>query len=114
MKIKVRGVTYETVKECAAALNVSIHGVYGALERGALDSLGLGKTKPRQITLDGLTFRSISAASVALGFNRRYLREVLRRGSENAHERVRFAVLRYKARLEMDAVRAASGKVAAE
>jgi len=111
MKIKVRGVTYNSVKEAAAALNVTIDGVYGALDRGALELLGLGKTKPHPVTLEGIQFRSMTAASIALGFNRSYLREVMRSGGPLARERVAFAALRFKAKLEMEKARGESGKI---
>lgn len=113
MKIQVRGVTYESVKEAASALNVSYHSVYTALDRGALEMLGLGKTQPKQVTFEGITFRSMTLASVALGFNRSYLRWALSKGGDKARERVAFAMSRYKARQEMDQVRSKSGKLEA-
>ena len=109
MRIKVRGVTYETVKEAADALGLTINGVYSGLDRGAAEKLGIGKTKPIAITLEGITFRSMTAASIALGFPPKTLRELLR-GGPKAQERVRFAAQRYKAHMEMEDVRAASGK----
>lgn len=111
MKIKVRGVTYDSVKEAAKALNVTIDGVYGALDRGALEMLGLGKTKPHPVTLEGIEFRSMTSASHALGFNRSYLREVMRRGGPKARERVAYAAMRYKAMIEMDKAREEGGKI---
>ncbi|CAB5220310.1 hypothetical protein UFOVP233_44 [uncultured Caudovirales phage] len=110
MIVLVRGVTYPSVRACAEALGVTIFAVYSALERGALDTLGLGKTKAQPVEVEGLHFRSLSAASVTLGLNRSYLRFALASGSPVSMDRVRFAAQRYKARLEMDAARAASGK----
>lgn len=80
MKVQVRGVVYESVKEAAKALNVSQGGVYGAIERGKTDLLGLGKTMPQKVTIGNVEFRSMSAASVALGFSRRFIRDVRRAG----------------------------------
>lgn len=110
MKIQVRGVTYESVKEAAAALNVSYHSVYTALDRGALEMLGLGKTKAKPVTLEGITFRSMTAASLALGLNRTYLQWAFKSGGAASRERVAFAAIRYKARLEMEQIRAESDK----
>ena len=110
MKIRVRGVTYNSVKEAADALDVSLHSVYSALNRGALEGLGLGNTKPKPLDIGGITFRSMTQASLALGFSRSYLQWTLKSGGTKAKERVAFAIIRYKARVEMDAMRAASGK----
>ena len=110
MKILVRGVTYDSVKEAAEALNVSFHSVYSALERGGLENLGLGKTRPKSVTLGDITFRSMTQASLALGFSRSYLQWTYRKGSQNAWDRVAFAIERYKARMEMDKVREQSRK----
>lgn len=110
MKIRVRGVTYDSVKEAAAELGVTIDGVYGALNRGGLETLGLGKTQPKTFTVGGITFRSMTQASLSLGFNRSYLRWALNSGGTKAKDRVAFAILRYKARKEMEDAVAASAK----
>jgi len=85
VKVKVRGVVYESVKEAAQALGMSVAGVYGALDRGKADLLGLGKTSPKKTVIAGVEFRSMSAASEALGFDRRFLQDTWRSGS--AHKR---------------------------
>ncbi|CAB4121846.1 hypothetical protein UFOVP16_14 [uncultured Caudovirales phage] len=90
---------YETVKEAADANGVTINGVYCALHRGNLDGLGLGKTKPTPVTLAGVTFRSMNAASVALGFSRARLREMLLHGGAKARERVHATARDYAATL---------------
>lgn len=100
MLIKVRGVTYSSVKEAAEALNVSFHSVYSALDRGGLDKLGLGKTKPKPITIGDTTFRSMTQASIALGLGRSYLEWANRDGGSKAKERVTFAVMSYIAKNE--------------
>lgn len=111
MKILVRGVTYGSVKEAADALGVTINAVYSSLNRGTMDTLGLGDTKPKPVTLAGVTFRSMNSASLALGFSRARLREVLLYGGPKARDRVNFAAKRYAAKLEMDKERAAGGKL---
>ena len=110
MKIQIRGVLYNSVKEAADALNVSFHSVYSALDRGGIDKLGLGKTRPKPITIEGVTFRSMTQASIALGFSRSYLQWTIKNGGTKAKDRVAFAILRYKARKEMEDVIAVSGK----
>ncbi|CAB4121228.1 hypothetical protein UFOVP6_47 [uncultured Caudovirales phage] len=110
MKILVRGVTYGSVREAAEALGMSIHGIYSGLDRGSPDMLGLGKTKAKPITLEGITFRSMTAASIALGFPPRTLRELLR-GGPKAQARAAFAAKRYAAQREMDRERTAGGKL---
>ena len=110
MKIQVRGVLYNSVKEAAEALNVSFHSVYSALDRGGLEMLGLGKTQPKPFDIGGITFRSMTQASLELGFSRSYLQWTLKKGGTKAKERVAFAIIRYKARKEMEELRAASGK----
>ena len=75
MKVKVRGVTYESVKEAADALGVTIAGVYTALDRGRIDKLGLGKTIPKKMVIGNVTFKSASEAGRALGFSRSYFRD---------------------------------------
>jgi hypothetical protein len=101
MLIKVRGVTYGSVKEAAEALGVNFHSVYSALNRGGLEKLGLGKTKPKPVTIGNTTFRSMTAASVALGLGRSYLEWAMREGGKRAKDRVAFAMERYKAREEI-------------
>jgi hypothetical protein len=75
MRIQIRGVTYESVKEAAAALGVTIAGVYTALDRGRIDKLGLGKTRPKKTVIGGIAFRSASDAARALGFGRSYFKD---------------------------------------
>lgn len=75
MKVKVRDVTYESVKEAAAALGVTVAGVYTALDRGRIDKLGLGKTMPKRMVIGNVTFKSASEAARALGFSRSYFKD---------------------------------------
>ena len=75
MKVKVRGVTYESVKEAAKALGVTVAGVYTALDRGRIDKLGLGKTIPKKMVIGNVTFKSASEAARALGFSRSYFKD---------------------------------------
>ena len=96
MLIRIRGVVYPTVKAAAEANNVTIAAVYSALHRGDTDTIGMGKNFKRPITLDGVTFRSIAAASKELGLGRTYLWKVLNHGTDYTRQRVADALAAYK------------------
>jgi len=96
MLIKIRGVTYPSVRAAAKAHNVTMDAIYSALNRGNMDAVGTGKNPKKPITLHGLTFPSISAASVTLGFNRTYLGKVLSHGTDFTRKRVADAAAAHK------------------
>ena len=96
MLIKVRGVTYPSVKAAAEALEVKTDAIYSALNRGNMDTVGMGKSQPRPVDLEGLSFSSIRSASLALGFGRTYLSKVLTRESAHGLKKVKEAVAAYK------------------
>ncbi len=120
VRVIIRGETFETVQHAAETFGVAKSTVYCALSRGNPDSIGLRRgTRPkeshksgrgREFTIAGVTFPSIAAASEALGFRRRYLADALVKGRTETRQRIAFAALRYTARQEMAAMRAASGK----
>jgi len=103
MRVKIRGVTYETVREAAAAHNVTRSYVYDAIERGREDIIGIGignrepngKFTKNKVTLYGVTFPSMKAASLALGFNKHYVRGALLTQSPVSNERLKIAVFKY-------------------
>lgn len=95
MLIKIRGVTYPNARAAAEAHDVKIDAIYSALNRGKIDAVGTGKCRKKKITLNGFTFPSISAASVALGFGRTYLGKALVNGSEISQKRVANAIKVY-------------------
>lgn len=72
--VRVRGVIYKDVHECAAKLGVSTKTIYVALSQNRADSIGIGKGKhknpvtprKRPITLGGKTYPTLKAASEAL------------------------------------------------
>jgi hypothetical protein len=86
------------VKVAAEALGVTINAIYSALNRGNIDTVGLGKSQPQSVELDGLSFPSIRAASLALGFSRTYLGKVLHRETIFTRKKVADAVAAYKER----------------
>ena len=96
MLIKIRGVTYISVRAAAASLGVTKDAIYSALNRGVIDLVGLGHTQSQPIDLGGISFPSMSAASVALGFNRSFVRWVMTSKSKTAMNRLHRAVHKYK------------------
>ena len=82
MPVRIRGVDYPNAREAAKALKVKQVSIYCAISKGTVDTVGLGKGKckknprggnPKPITLAGIEFPSLQAASKALGFSRGYL-----------------------------------------
>ena len=104
MRVSIRGVTYDTVRAAAEAHGVSEGYVYQALSEGRQDGIGVGMgnwRKPchrfdgNKIVLYGVEFASMTAASLALGFNEHYIRGALRRPSKKSETRIREAVAQY-------------------
>ena len=92
MRVQVRGVIYESVREASQDLGMAGTSIYGAIYRGKADLVGLGKTSPKKTVIAGVEFRSLSAASKALGFNRRFLQDTLRSGSKQRRALVDAAI----------------------
>ena len=99
MLVEVRGVIYPSTRAAARALGVSIDAVYSALARGSMDKLGLGTTQRKPVEIGGIPFRSMCAASRALGFSQSYLRTMLNSESPRIKERMRLAAEQYKLNL---------------
>lgn len=67
MPVRIRGITYASVKEAAAALGCSASAVYGGISRGNIDAIGLGcRTRMLPLTIDGVRYACVRAAAVAL------------------------------------------------
>jgi hypothetical protein len=62
--ITIRGTTYPSASAAARALGVSKQAVSSAQD---LDLVGLGRSAPRTITLEGVTYRSLQHASRETG-----------------------------------------------
>ncbi|CAB4156280.1 hypothetical protein UFOVP1064_22 [uncultured Caudovirales phage] len=92
----IRGVTYPSVKAAAEAEGVTVSAIYSALNRGNINTVGLGKSQPQPVEFEGLSFSSIRSASLALGFGRTYLSKVLSRESAHGLKKVADAVAAYK------------------
>lgn len=94
MRVKVRGTTYESVRECAAALGVKPAAVYKAMQRGTLDNLGQPPNAPKSITIGDVSFPSIAALARYIGKDTSHTRRALQAGPRalrNIAERVRNA-----------------------
>lgn len=64
-KIKIRGVTYPSVRDAAAALSITEDAIRKARTRGALDTVGLnprGKHHTLPVTIGKRTYPSIPRA----------------------------------------------------
>lgn len=111
MRVTVRGVTYESVKECAKALGVTDVTVYSAISRGKADTIGVGAGRgpkingthrggrPRKpVTFYGVTFPSMAAASRALGMSTHYVYRTLHEGGEEARQNLMVRAMQYVAK----------------
>ena len=96
MRVEIRGKTYDSVKHASACLGVSKFSIYAALNRGTVDRVGLTPAERKFIDLDGVLFGSMSDASVALGFNRSFVRYAIVSGSQKAKQRLEQAINHYK------------------
>ena len=110
MRVTIRGVTYETVREAAEAHGMSKSYIYKMVLEGRQDSIGIGMgnwRKPcdgvfakNRVNLHGVWFDSLKAASLLLGFNQHYIRGALRRPSKKSETRIMEAVAQYERKTE--------------
>lgn len=109
MSVVIRGVRYETVDEAAKKLKVSKAAVYSGLHRNRADRIGLGTGqkrptnkggKPKPITIGGITFPTLRAASLYLGYEMNSLSNVLRRGGAKAKADLMRRILEKQAELD--------------
>ena len=113
MRVTIRDVTYETAQEAADALGVKRCTVYSALHRGTTDTLGLGtgarKVKkggiPKKVSLGAMQFDSLAEASAYLGYKKKTLSSILRRGKATARQNVMRRFLEKAAQIENSRMR---------
>ncbi len=96
MLVRIRGVTYKSVRHAASAISVSTFSIYSALNRGTIDRVGLAPTQRKPIVLEGLSFPSIASAARALGLSKKYVAQVIATDSPTGMKRVRAAAVAYK------------------
>ena len=100
MIVMVRGVIYQSVPEAAERLGLTPAAVYSALHNNRMDKLGTGTSRRKPITLHGVSFPSVNAASKALGFGRTYLWNAINRNTDFSRQRVADAVAAYKEQIK--------------
>jgi hypothetical protein len=61
-----------------------------------MELLGLGNTKRKPVTVEGLSFRSIAEAARALGLSEKYVAKVISTDSPTGMKRFRAAAVAYK------------------
>lgn len=115
MPVVIRGTHYPTVTDAALALGVKKATIYSALSRGRIDFVGIGRgQRPKEnrisgrakpCVIGGFAFTSMAAASVALGFRPKYLRDTLRKGKSEARQKIIQAAFRLRAKAENAAMR---------
>lgn len=89
MRVRIRGVTYESVKEAANAHGVTIDNVYLAIRNGRTDNIGVGRGNhknhkniaasiPVSLFQGRLKFESISEAARELGYSQAALNRIIK------------------------------------
>ena len=96
MIVEIRGQRFPTVRAAAAAMNVTEEAIYSALARGRMDMVGLGTTKKRPVTIEGVHFPTMAAAAKALGFSSSHFKRVIDSTNPTTIERIKAAAIRYK------------------
>jgi hypothetical protein len=105
MSIRVRGKTYANATEAGKALGVGEQAVRAMVRKGREDHIGtLGNRSPynfptaKPFKVGQTVFRSMAAASVALGMGKNYIRDVKRAGGPKAQADLSRRMLEYIAK----------------
>lgn len=86
MKVQIRDLTFDSVRAAARHFKLSEGTVYSMLSRGRADHIGLGSGGHREnaaainakpFRIGEVTYPSMTAASLALGCNKKYIQDVL-------------------------------------
>ena len=96
MIVEIRGQRFPTVRAAAAAMDVTEEAIYSALARGRMDMVGLGTTKKRPVTIEGVHFPTMAAAAKALGFSSSHFKRIIDSTSPATISRIKAAAIRYK------------------
>jgi spermidine/putrescine-binding protein len=100
MIVQIRDQKFPTVRAAATAMNVTEAAIYSALFRGGMDMVGLGTTKKRPVTIEGVHFPTMAAAAKALGFSPSHFKRLINSTNPATMERVKAAAMRYKESME--------------
>ena len=96
MIVEIRGQRFPTVRAAAAAMDVTEEAIYSALARGRMDMVGLGTTKKRPVTIEGVHFPTMAAAARTLGFSSSHFKRIINSTNVATIERIKAAAIRYK------------------
>jgi hypothetical protein len=85
--IRIRGVTYPSIRQAAREIGVTPRAITNALDRGAIDEVGLRLVgpKPKPVTIGGITFPSKQFVANALGRNVHAIVTSLKSGPRAIH-----------------------------
>jgi len=103
MIVEIRGQRFPTVRAAAEAMNVTEEAVYSALARGRMDMVGLGTTKKRPVTIEGVHFPTMAAAARALGYSSSHFKRIIDSPHSKTIERLKEKAQEYKTKLAEDA-----------
>jgi hypothetical protein len=80
--VRIRGITYPSMADAARAIGVTPRAITHALNRGAIDEVGLHGVgpKPKPVTVGGITFTSKRELAKALGRSVNAIVMAMRRG----------------------------------
>jgi len=96
MIVEIRGQRFPTVRAAAAAMDVTEEAIYSALARGRMDMVGLGTTKKRPVTIEGVHFPTMAAAARTLGFSSSHFKRIIDSTNPATISRIKAAAIRYK------------------
>ena len=96
MIVEIRGQRFATVRAAAAAMDVTEEAIYSALARGRMDMVGLGTTKKRPVTIEGVHFPTMAAAARTLGFSSSHFKRVIDSTNPATIERIKTAAMQYR------------------
>jgi len=102
MIVEIRGQRFPTVRAAAEAMNVTEEAVYSALARGRMDMVGLGTTKKRPVTIEGVHFPTMAAAARALGFSSSHFKRIIDSTNLTTIARLKEKTQEYKTKLAED------------
>lgn len=95
MRVRIRGVIYESEQEAADAFGVKREHIVSMVSRCREDFIGSARSKHKRvggkkktITIGGVDYSSLSAASVALGFRKNRLTEIMSKKKSGELEKI--------------------------
>lgn len=105
MRVKLKGVVYETVEDAAKAFNLSPRTICLILCEGREDKIKKKaatdkRGSPKPFTIEGMTFPNQKAANDAFGLSNNFLTQAINRNSKKSLAKVALAARLYKERKE--------------